>query len=165
VLDIGSPKLLSLFLASRVGANVWATDLVDDFFPPYAAYAASMLGSEQSRYVIETQDARTLTYRDESFDRVFSVSVVEHILMTETHVRCRRSRVCSSPEESPASQCRGATAATSRSFTPRVRTSYWVRSSDRQKVFLPASLRPRLAAGAPASNMTRPRARRSEFLG
>ena len=79
VLDVGSPKLLSLFLASRVGANIWATDLVDDFFPPYAAYAASMLGSEQSRYVIETQDARTLTYRDESFDRVFSVSVVEHI--------------------------------------------------------------------------------------
>jgi SAM-dependent methyltransferase len=79
VLDIGSPKLLSLFLASRVGANIWATDLVDDFFPPYAAYAASMLGAEQTRYVIETQDARTLTYRDESFDRVFSVSVIEHI--------------------------------------------------------------------------------------
>lgn len=79
VLDIGSPKLLSLFLASRVGASIWATDLVDDFFLPYAAYAASVLGSEQKRYVIETQDARTLTYRDESFDRVFSVSVVEHI--------------------------------------------------------------------------------------
>ena len=79
VLDVGSPKLLSLFLASRVGANIWATDLVDDFFLPYAAYAASILGPEQKRYVIETQDARTLTYRDESFDRVFSVSVVEHI--------------------------------------------------------------------------------------
>ena len=33
VLDIGSPKLLSLFLAARVGAHVWATDLLDYFFP------------------------------------------------------------------------------------------------------------------------------------
>ena len=32
VLDIGSPKLLSLFLAARLRAEVHATDLVDYFF-------------------------------------------------------------------------------------------------------------------------------------
>jgi len=79
VLDIGSPKLLSLFLAARVGARVWATDLVDYFFPAYAAYAASVLGPRRERYRMETQDAQGLTYADGSFDRVFSVSVVEHI--------------------------------------------------------------------------------------
>jgi SAM-dependent methyltransferase len=79
VLDVGSPKLLSLFLAARVGARVWATDLVDYFVPPYAAYAASILGPRRERYVIETQDGQALTYNDETFDRVFSVSVIEHI--------------------------------------------------------------------------------------
>ena len=79
VLDIGSPKLLSLFLAARVGARVWATDLVDYFFPAYDAYAASVLGAHRERYLMETQDAQGLTYEDGTFDRVFSVSVVEHI--------------------------------------------------------------------------------------
>jgi SAM-dependent methyltransferase len=79
VLDVGSPKLLSLFVAARLGARVWATDLVDYFVPAYGAYAASILGSERYRYLMETQDARALTYGDAAFDRVFSVSVVEHI--------------------------------------------------------------------------------------
>lgn len=79
VLDIGSPKLLSLFLAARVGADVWATDLVDYFFTAYGAYASSVLRRGRERYRMETQDAQALTYSDEAFDRIFSVSVVEHI--------------------------------------------------------------------------------------
>ena len=79
VLDIGSPKLLSLFLAARVGADVWATDLVDYFFTAYGAYASSVLTDGHGRYHMETQDAQALTYDDEAFDRIFSVSVVEHI--------------------------------------------------------------------------------------
>ena len=79
VLDIGSPKLLSLFLAARVGADVWATDLVDYFFTAYGAYASSVLKDGHGRYHMETQDAQALTYDDEAFDRIFSVSVVEHI--------------------------------------------------------------------------------------
>jgi SAM-dependent methyltransferase len=79
VLDIGSPKLLSLFLAARVGARVWATDLVDYFFAAYGVYARSVLGEGRDRYTMETQDAQALAYKDETFDRVFSVSVIEHI--------------------------------------------------------------------------------------
>lgn len=79
VLDIGSPKLLSLFLAARIGARVHATDLLDYFFEAYAAYANSVLGSKRGRYIMETQDARALTYSNDTFDRVFSVSAIEHI--------------------------------------------------------------------------------------
>src|SRR6266700_1439999 len=39
VLDVGSPKLLSLFLAARFGAHVHATDLLDYFFDSSGAYA------------------------------------------------------------------------------------------------------------------------------
>src|SRR5690348_17319843 len=53
VLDIGSPKLLSLFLADRYEAEVHATDLVDYFFLNYGIYADSVLGERRSRYRIE----------------------------------------------------------------------------------------------------------------
>ena len=79
VLDVGSPKLLSLFLAAKLGATVSATDLSDYFFADYGAYAKQVLGRDHGRYRMETQDARALTYPAESFDRVFSISAIEHI--------------------------------------------------------------------------------------
>ncbi len=78
VLDIGSPKLLSLFLAARVGAQVHATDLIDYFFEAYRAHARAV-GADDGRYLMETQDARRLNHPDASFDRVFSISAIEHI--------------------------------------------------------------------------------------
>ncbi|MBI4638158.1 MAG: class I SAM-dependent methyltransferase [Candidatus Rokubacteria bacterium] len=79
VLDVGSPKLLSLFLAARTGARVHATDLLGYFFGAYGAYADRMLGAHRDRYVMRTEDARALRYRDETFDRGFSISAIEHI--------------------------------------------------------------------------------------
>jgi SAM-dependent methyltransferase len=80
VLDIGSPKLPSLFLAARVGAEVHATDLLDYFFARYGAYADAVLGLRRRHlYHMEAQDARSLSYPDRSFDRVFSISAIEHI--------------------------------------------------------------------------------------
>jgi glycosyltransferase involved in cell wall biosynthesis/SAM-dependent methyltransferase len=79
VLDIGSPKLPSLFLAARVGARVHATDLLDYFFRRYDAHAAAALGPRRDLYRMEVQDARRLEYADETFDRVFSISAIEHI--------------------------------------------------------------------------------------
>src|SRR6266851_4401356 len=58
VLDIGSPKLLSLFLAARLRAEVHATDLVDYFFERYALYSRVALGRDQGRYHMGRQDAR-----------------------------------------------------------------------------------------------------------
>ena len=79
VLDIGSPKLLSLFLAVRLRAEVHATDLVDYFFERYDHYSRIALGSERQRYVMRREDARHLTYPSGHFDRVFSISAIEHI--------------------------------------------------------------------------------------
>lgn len=79
VLDIGSPKLLSLFLAARLRAEVHATDLVDYFFERYAVYARLALGHDRDRYRMAREDARTLTYPSAHFERVFSISAIEHI--------------------------------------------------------------------------------------
>jgi SAM-dependent methyltransferase len=79
VLDIGSPKLLSLFLAARLRAEVHATDLVDYFFERYEVYSRVALGQDRSRYRMAREDARTLTYPAAHFERVFSISAIEHI--------------------------------------------------------------------------------------
>jgi SAM-dependent methyltransferase len=79
VLDIGSPKLLSLFLAARLRAEVHATDLVDYFFARYAVYSRLALGDAPGRYRVGCADARTLTYPAAHFERVFSISTIEHI--------------------------------------------------------------------------------------
>jgi len=80
VLDIGSPKLLSLFLAHRVGCNVFATDILDCFIASYSVYACKLNGNLlDNTYFLETQDGRELSYPDGTFDRVYSISVIEHI--------------------------------------------------------------------------------------
>lgn len=78
VLDIGSPKLLSLYLAKCLGADVYATDIDGYFLPEYQTLRdAEQLSPD--RFHLETQDGRALTYADGFFDKVFSVSVIEHI--------------------------------------------------------------------------------------
>jgi len=78
VLDLGSPKMLSMFMATRMETRVVATDLIDYFFDEYETYARVAL-RDRDRYKMETQDGRALTYPDASIDRIFSVSVIEHI--------------------------------------------------------------------------------------
>ncbi len=79
VLDIGSPKLLSLFLAARLRAEVHATDLLDYFFETYRRYARVALGRDHGRYHVASEDARHLTYPADHFQRVFALSAIEHI--------------------------------------------------------------------------------------
>lgn len=78
ILDIGSPKLLSLYLAKTLGAEVYSTDIDGYFLPEYQQLRAIERLSPE-RYHVETQDGRQLTYPNNSFDKVFSVSVIEHI--------------------------------------------------------------------------------------
>lgn len=78
VLDIGSPKLLALYLAERVGCEVWATDIVPYFLDDLSCIRA-LRRISPDRLHLDTQDGRHLTFPDASFDRVYSISVVEHI--------------------------------------------------------------------------------------
>jgi SAM-dependent methyltransferase len=78
VLDIGSPKLLSLYLAEQVGAEVFATDIEAYFVDEYRFLRARRrIPSE--RLHIEVQDGRRLSYADDSFTKAYSISVIEHI--------------------------------------------------------------------------------------
>jgi SAM-dependent methyltransferase len=63
-----------------LGADVYATDLFPYFFDEYADHVESLGGPPiGGRYQMELQDARQLTYPDKSFDKVYSISVLEHI--------------------------------------------------------------------------------------
>jgi SAM-dependent methyltransferase len=78
VLDVGSPKLLSLFLAERVGAEVHSTDLEPYFLDEYT-YLRRVRHLSPGRFHVETADGRALPYADGAFTKVYAISVVEHI--------------------------------------------------------------------------------------
>jgi SAM-dependent methyltransferase len=81
VLDIGSPKLPVLLLARHAQCELFATDIRDYFIGPTADFLRRMgLGHRLGKDLhLEVKDARSLSYPDASFDRVFSISVIEHI--------------------------------------------------------------------------------------
>jgi SAM-dependent methyltransferase len=78
ILDIGSPKLLSIYLAERVGAEVFSTDIDPYFIDDYQSLRR-MRKIPPDRLRIEVQDGRALTYPDNSFSKVYAISVIEHI--------------------------------------------------------------------------------------
>jgi SAM-dependent methyltransferase len=80
VLDIGSPKLPSLFVWYQLNAEVYATDLFPYFFDEYSHYSNRLSRSKSAcGYHIGVEDARQLRYPDDYFDRVYAISVLEHI--------------------------------------------------------------------------------------
>jgi SAM-dependent methyltransferase len=74
ILDISSPKLLALFLAIN-GYNIVASDLEDYFISDFEVVA------KKCSVPLETNcfDATNIPYENESFDKIFSISVFEHI--------------------------------------------------------------------------------------
>lgn len=81
VLDVASPKLLFLWLASNTRLQLTATDIRGDFIAPtrYLVGRLGLAGEIGQRLALETQDARILRLRSGSFDAAYSVSVIEHI--------------------------------------------------------------------------------------
>jgi SAM-dependent methyltransferase len=81
VLDIGSPKLPTLLLARHSQCELYSTDIRDYFIGPTAHFVERLgRGARLGRTIhLEVQDARALAYPDGFFDRVFSISVLEHI--------------------------------------------------------------------------------------
>lgn len=76
ILDIGSPKLLALFIARKFEAEIWATDLLDYFIKDFMQFKNIL---RRSNLKIDLQDATSLTYKNNFFDTVYSISVLEHI--------------------------------------------------------------------------------------
>ena len=81
ILDIGSPKLLALYLAINHNCRVYATDLQDEeIWNMWQVYWNCWPKDfKKGRYITEYQDGRNLPYPNEYFDIVFSISVLEHI--------------------------------------------------------------------------------------
>jgi SAM-dependent methyltransferase len=78
VLDIGSPKILSLYLARKLGAEVFATD-IDDYFVPEYTLLRQLEGVSPYTFHIGIEDGRRLSFPDHSFNKVYAISVIEHI--------------------------------------------------------------------------------------
>jgi ubiquinone/menaquinone biosynthesis C-methylase UbiE len=81
ILDVGSPKLISMYVATRCGANVYAMDIYDDNGLTDTMFYKSSAGID-TLHVLMT-DVRELPFADSSLDKVFSVSVLEHVLPAE----------------------------------------------------------------------------------
>lgn len=81
VLDLGSPKDLSVVLARQRGQRVVATDILLDSvrLGLRYAWAQGRAGSGSGRVEFHVADGRRLPYPDNAFDHAFSVSVLEHI--------------------------------------------------------------------------------------
>jgi SAM-dependent methyltransferase len=78
ILDIGSPKLLSLYLAEKLQARVTATDIESYFIDEYELLR-SMRRIPPHRLSLSVEDGRKLSFPDSSFEKIYSISVVEHI--------------------------------------------------------------------------------------
>jgi SAM-dependent methyltransferase len=80
ILDVGSPKMASLYVAAVKNCTVYATDVLPDFIRDWNYSRAILCDPDLDlRYIAEAQDARKLPYEDAAFDSIFSISVLEHI--------------------------------------------------------------------------------------
>jgi len=76
ILDISSPKILALYLAVGCRTQIYATDILEDVLEE-ARFFKAQLGLNNLH--ISKEDARSLSFPDETFDKIVSVSVFEHI--------------------------------------------------------------------------------------
>jgi len=78
ILDIGSPKLLALWLAENAGVSVVATD-IEAYFTAEYGLLGTLRGVTPGNLKLAVEDGRGLTFAAASFDKVYSISVLEHI--------------------------------------------------------------------------------------
>jgi SAM-dependent methyltransferase len=79
VLDVGSPKMLGLYLAFHFHVEVQLTDISELNLDEYRLIWRSLEPRAKGRALFIIQDARSLEYGESEFDIVYSMSVIEHI--------------------------------------------------------------------------------------
>lgn len=78
ILDIGSPKLLSLFLATKLSGDIYSTDLQDKaIFTEWKRHYNRI--TNKTNVIFEYANAKCLNYQEKYFDIVYSISVI-HII-------------------------------------------------------------------------------------
>ncbi len=78
ILDIGSPKLLALYLAKKTNCLLYATDLSDPaLFKEWNRYYKNI--TNKSNLIFNYANAKSLPYPDNYFDIVYSLSVIHMI--------------------------------------------------------------------------------------
>ena len=75
ILDISSPKLLALYMVVKGHANFCISDIEDYFVKDFEVYSEVFKVSP----IIQVFDAKKIPYDRHTFDRIFSISVLEHI--------------------------------------------------------------------------------------
>ena len=78
VLDLSSPKLLAVYLAKKTGCKIEATDIYKKDLDEWQKLLAES-GEKITNLTWKVVDGRKLTYEANSFDKAYSISVLEHI--------------------------------------------------------------------------------------
>ena len=81
ILDVGSPKLFCMHIVARCSAHVYAMDIYDDQGLTDTMFYKSATGRDTLHVLIG--DVRKLPFGDGSLDKVFSISVLEHVFPPE----------------------------------------------------------------------------------
>jgi ubiquinone/menaquinone biosynthesis C-methylase UbiE len=93
VLDVGSPKCFGLYLAYRFPLELHLTDISHTNVDEYVQMWKPLRSKARGEVNFALADARYLGYADQSFDVVYSMSVVEHVEGQEGDARSIREMI------------------------------------------------------------------------
>jgi SAM-dependent methyltransferase len=79
ILDVGSPKVLGLYLGQRTSAELILSDISELNVDEYKVMWRAIEKKAKGKVTFSLQDARALQFPGAQFDIVYSMSVLEHI--------------------------------------------------------------------------------------
>jgi SAM-dependent methyltransferase len=79
ILDVGSPKCFGLYLAFHFNVEVHLTDIDEPSVEEAQILWEAIKHRAKGEVVFSVQDVRGLKYSQDSFDVVYSMSVIEHV--------------------------------------------------------------------------------------